>query len=297
MARHARDDGRTPGRGAAGSGRRVPVALMAGVAVACLVLGALFGRFVLAGLGGSGAVSGVTSLEEGELDTVVATYAYDGRTVEVTARDVIEANTSLETAEAEDGTYAMPSADDVLAYARNEILNEVVADEGIEVSDEEVDAFAESMLGTSDYAQIAAQWGLDEESARRVVGESAAVYKLREQVVGDDEAGDPPAQPAACAEGEEDVATAEYGAYVVGLLGDEWDAEGETWARTDGPYYELMGDMEFSSTSATYNQAATAYYVAYAQYSEESGTSSQAWTDYVNTMLSTAEIDIYSLVA
>ena len=93
------------------------------------------------------------------------------------------------------------------------------------------------------------------------------------------------------------MATAEYGAYVVGLLGDEWDAEAETWARTDGPYYELMGDMEFSSTSATYNQAVTAYYVAYAQYSEESGTSSQAWTDYVNTMLSTAEIDIYSLVA
>ncbi len=270
------------------------VVALVGVA---LVLGVLFGRFVLASIATNNQLSGVTTLAESEIDTVIGTYTYNGTRHEITVREVIEASMSLDAAVNSDGTYSMPTADEVLSYARNEILNVAVEDEGIEVTDEEVDAFAEDYLGSSDYASIASQWGVDEESAEQIVRESCAVYKLRQQIVGEAGTIEAPELPEECASGEEDLATAEYGAYIVGLLGDEWDTEADTWARTDGSYYAALGGYEFSSTSATYNQAIQAYYVAWTLYSEEYAAVSEQWTDYVNTLLSTAEITIYSLVA
>ena len=55
--------------------------------------------------------------------------------------------------------------------------------------------------------------------------------------------------------------------------------------------------MEFSSTGATYIQAETAYFVAYTQYSIAYANSQQQWTDYVNGLLGSASIEIYSLVS
>lgn len=261
-----------------------------------LILGVLFGRFVLASIATSNQLNGVTTLTESELTTTVASYTYNGLRYEVSAQEVIEFNMSLESAVNSDGTYTMPTADEVLSYVRTQILNAAIEAEGIEVSDDELDEFAESYLGSSDYASIASSWGLDEDSAIEILRQSCGQYKLREQMVGSVTA-ELPDVPDTCDSGNEDVATAEYGAYIVSLLGDEWDTETDTWARTDGDYYAALSGYEFSSTSGTYNQAIAAYYVAYTLYYEESSAISEAWTAYVNTLLSTVEMTIYSLVA
>ena len=58
-----------------------------------------------------------------------------------------------------------------------------------------------------------------------------------------------------------------------------------------------MSSMEFTSDSATYSQAETAYYVAYQAYSQTSSDSSAKWTAYVNNLLSNATISISTLVS
>ena len=118
--------------------------------------------------------------------------------------------------------------------------------------------------------------------------------KLKSQVVSTD-AGTAPTAPETPAEGTEDQANSTYGAYIVGLLGDEWDSANNTWARTDGPYYEALSSETFSADSATYAQAQKAYYVAYQQYATSSSTASSEWTSYVNGLLSAATIQLYTL--
>ena len=131
----------------------------------------------------------------------------------------------------------MPNADSTLAVARNQILAKQAEAEGITVSDDEIGSYAEQILGTSDIASLAQQYGLTEDQTKEVVRESAAMYKLKEKVCST-QAGTIPDAPTAPAEGAEDTATSDYGAYIVNLIGDEWDATNNTWARTDGPYYE-----------------------------------------------------------
>lgn len=278
-----------PARGGIAS---VPFQAWIAIAAACLVVGLLVGRFVLGGV----SAAGKTSISESELDGVVATVTYEGKSYDVTAREAIEAASTLDSVRNEDGTYRMPSAEGAVAAARNKVLEAEVAKAGITVTEDDATAYAEEYLGTSDYATIAEQYGMDEESVRRIVEESAGVRKLYDQVVTDSDLTAPtaPEQPA---EGQEDTPNATYGAYVVGLLGDEWDAEAGTWARTDGPFYASLGSETFSADSATYNQANTAYYVAYQQYIQDYSEISSKWTDFYNGCMANATIELTTLTA
>jgi hypothetical protein len=263
--------------------------------IIALVAGILLDHFGLYGLfHNSSALADTTTVTEDQLDTVMGTYFYDGQAYDITVQDVIEASSTLDSAKNDDGTYDVPAVDDALSYARTEILNKEVEKEGITVSDDEVDAYAEQYLGTSDYDTIASNWGLDAETAKETIKQSCAISKLRDEKVGTFDA-TLPSEPTEAAEGEEDTPTAEYGAYIVELLGDEWDTENETWARTDGPYYEALSGETFTSTSATYNQAETAYYVAYSEYGEAYSAQQTEWQDYVNSLLSNASIELYTL--
>ena len=71
-----------------GGVRSLPATAWIAVAVAALVVGVLIGRFLL---GGTGTISlaGRTTLSAGELDSTSATYTTGGRTVPVTAREVL----------------------------------------------------------------------------------------------------------------------------------------------------------------------------------------------------------------
>jgi hypothetical protein len=270
----------------------LPLAIV--LVVVALVAGVLVGHFAI---GSSfGTLSGKTTITESELDATVGAYTYNGATTQITAREAIEATSSLDAAKQDDDTYAMPSADAVLSFARNAILNKEVEDKGITVSDEDMSAYATDALGTDDYATIASQYGMTEDQVKTVVRESAGVKKLYDQIV-TTTTGDAPTAPEAPADGEEDVATAAYGEYIVNLLGDNWDSSTNSWANTDNDYYDAMKDLSFSADSATYADAQTAYYVAYSLYSQTASAASTEWTNYVNGLLANASITIGELVS
>ena len=139
-------------------------------------------------------------------------------------------------------------------------------------------------------------YGMDVEVVTEMIRDSAGVRALYDQVVSADTL-EPPAAPDVAEEGQEDTPTPEYGAYVVELLGDEWDAENNTWAREDGPYYAALSAESFTSDAATYNQAVSAYYVAYQVYATEQSNVTAKWTEYVNGLFSGVSVDVYSLVS
>lgn len=269
-----------------------------GLAVLCavvgLVIGVLVGKFALGG--GAGSAVGKTSLSEAELDSVVATYTYEGVRHDVTAREVIEESTSLDAALQSDGTYAMPTADDVLAYARNQIIASEAESRGITVTEDEVTQYATDTLGTADFATIAANYGLTEDVAKSLIENAAVMAKLRDEVV-TTTLPDYPEAPVAPEDGSADAASADYAAYVISLVGDEWDADNNTWASTDGPFYTALSAYPISNDSATYEAATAAYYVAASNYSAVSQQVSAEWTAFVNSLLSGASLELGSLVA
>lgn len=276
--------------------RALPTPAWVAICVATLVVGVLCGYFLLGGAaGGSISLDGRTTLSAGELDSSIASYTYNGRRVSVTARDVITSSgASLEDVANDDGTYNVPSASDVLVYAQNQIILDDAANRGITASDEEISDYAEQTLGSSDLASIASTYGIDEQTVRDTFEESVIVTKLRDAVC-DVELPEQPTEPTEPEEGAEDTPTAEYADYIIALLGDEWDSEAGTWARTDGDYYATLSTYEITNDGATYAAAQAAYNVAYGKYSDAATQMSEDWSSYTTSLLSSATIQIGSL--
>ena len=278
------------------SGSRVLVVV---AAVVCLVLGLVAGVLVaplLPGRAANASLAGRTSVEEAELDSVLGTYTFDGDRIPVTIRDAILESTTLEAARNSDGSYDVPSVDTVLSIARNHVLEADAEAKGITASEEDAVAYAQETLGTSDFAQIAAGYSMDVEQVRELMTRSALLAKLRDQVVTTKPVAEPVA-PEAPEAGKENEPSARYASYVLGLVGDEWDANANTWAREDGPYRAQLKDYTISNDAATYAAAQAAYYVAYTQYSQVQQQVSTEWTDYVNQLLSDVPVELVTLVA
>lgn len=278
---------------AAGTRRELPTAAWVVIAVVALAIGVAAGHFLL---GGAGTISlnGRTTLSAGELDSTVATYTVDGRTVSVTAREVLEESSGdAELTANEDGTYDVPSASDVLTYAQNQIILADADARGLTATDDEVDEFISTNLGT-DLATLATSWGIDEDAARSVVADAVTMRKLQDEVA-TTELPEQPTAPSEPAEGAEDEPTAEYAQYVIGLLGDEWDADANDWARTDGTYYATLSGYEISNDAATYAAASAAYSVASSVYEEAYNQVSEELSAYTDALLSKATIQIGSL--
>lgn len=262
------------------------------VAISCLTLivGVLAGHFLLGGAG-TVALSGRTELGSTELDATIARYTYSGKTTSVTAREVL---TEAGYRANDDGTYPVPAASDVLSYVQNEIILADAAARGIAVTDEELSEFATSTYGTDDYASLASTYGMEEDDVVEALREGAVVSKLLDSVV-TTELPELPSEPEAPAEGEEDVATADYASYVISLLGDEWDSEANDWATTDGTYYATLSSYDISNEGATYAAASAAYSVAQSAYKTASTERSEQWHDYTSSVLSQATIQLGSL--
>ena len=231
-----------------------------------------------------------------QLDTVIASYTYNGASHDITVRSAIESEYSLESAQNSDGTYSVPSAETIISTVRNNILVSEAESRGIEVSDDEMDQFAESMLGSSDYATLATQYGVTEDQAKEIVRERALIQKLYSQVVPEASTATAPTEPTAPENGDTSTSSAEYAQYIIDLAGDEWDSENNTWASTDGSYYLALGDA-FTGDTATYEQAVTAYYVAYQEYSNQMSGYTTTWTDFANGLFANANIRLYGVYA
>ena len=103
-----------------GAKRSLGTPVWIAICAVALVVGVLCGHFLLSN--GSGAASGKTTLSESDLDSTIATYTYDGSSHAITAREVLQQNGSLENQANSDGSYNVPSADDILSYARNPLV-------------------------------------------------------------------------------------------------------------------------------------------------------------------------------
>jgi len=307
----------------ANTGSRVGIAV---AVVAALLIGLLVGAFVINGGGqqGAGSLAGKTKVTEQELGSAIGSFTLDGKTETITVKEAIEQNGSLEAVKDESGNYAMPSADAVLTAARNKVLVADAAAKGIQVTDEEVAAYAQQQLGSSDFESIGASYGMDAQSVKNLLHDSALMNKLSESVAGDSNAttATPPELPtepqastsssssADSGDGSEDAAAGEestaastsavskeYADYIIALAGDEWDKTKGTWASTSGPYYQALSSYEITPEGASYEAAMAAYYVAYQAYSQEASATANVWTDYVNGLLAKASITIYTLTA
>lgn len=263
-------------------------------AAAVLVVIAAIGGYFF-GSGGFGAKgAGSATVEEGQLDAAVARYTYGGATKTLTVREVIEDQYSLETAQDEDGNYAVPTADTTLAYVRNRILLDEAAARGIEPTDDEIAEYAVSTIGTSDYSEMSEQYGLSEEQAKSVVKDQLTLKQLYDEVVGEVSAQAPEA-PTEPADGDTSAASKEYADYIIALAGDEWDAEKGTWASEDGAYATALAGQDFTADSATYEQALTAYYTAYQEYSSVASEANTTYRDFCNTLFASADVTLLGL--
>ena len=234
------------------------------------------------------------NLEESQLDDAVAAYAYDGVSCEVTARMVIEDATNIEQRKNDDGTYSAPSAEDILTYVRNEILRELVRANNVEVSDDEVLSYMQSTLGAQDYSTVANYYGLDEDKAKTIITEGAAVAKLRDTVTYS--IGAAPQMPTAPEDGDSTASNADYAAYIVGLAGSDWNADTKTWA--DGSAYgQALAQYDFNGETANYEMAFAAYNVASQAYGQASSQQYSAWQEYTNEYFSKATLMLLSLKA
>ena len=280
---------------AASGGFRLPVVIalmVVSLLAGCVIGGYLLGRFTGGPLGMT--ATSKVSLSEGELDDVVATYVLDGERYELTYRDAIMENGSLDSAKRSDGSYRVPSAESVLAVARSRVITAEAERQGITVTDEDVNAYAESTFGTTDLSTIASAYGMDQDAAGVLLREAALMARLRDQVLSET-VGEEPQPPAEPETGEEVTMLPEYAAYVIELAGDEWDAEAGTWASSDGPFASSLADYEITADGATYEAARQAYYTAYQQHVALQADYSAQWTDYVNGLLGHAAITISSL--
>ena len=254
--------------------------------VVAVVIAAVVGFFIgNGGFGGKGV--GSSTLTEDQLDSTVASYSYNGKKSDITAREAIESQYSLDTVKDSDGNYTAPSADVILSYVRNQILLDAAEDEGITVSSKEMKQYAEDSIGTSDYKTMATQYGVSKDQAKQML------YKKK---VGDTSASMPTA-PTEPADGNEETASKYYADYIINLAGDEWDSSKGTWKDEDGTYAKAFADDAFTADSATYKQAMTAYYTAYQQYSSQASSASSKWTEYANGLYAKANISIYGLFA
>lgn len=280
------------GKSKAKGRRGIPTFVWVIIAVVCLAGGIAIGKFFL---GGVTSASGKTTVSEGQLDTVVATYTYNGKTTNLTAREVIQMNSTLDNAKDSDGNYTLPTADAILSAARSQIIQQEAEAQGITVSDDDVKSYAKEQLGTDDFDTIASNYGMDSDTVKTILKQSAEMSKLKNKVVG--ATSTQPTAPTAPSDGNDQTASADYAKYIIDLAGDEWDSDKGTWASTDGDYYKALSKYTITNDSATYEAAEAAYYVAYQKYSTEASEASTQWTNYIDGILCNASISISSLAA
>lgn len=285
------DGGGASGKLAALDGRHK---MYLGIALAAVIIAAILGYVIgSGGIGSKGLDS--STLTEGQLDTTIATWSYNGANSKITAREAIESQYSLDSVKDADGNYPTPSADAVLSYARSQVLLKEAEKQGISIDGEELSAAAEDALGTSDFAVIAEQYQVTEDQAKEIVREQATIQKLYQTVVKTTSTA--PEAPAEPENGDEATASKDYATYIIDLAGDEWDAEAGTWASTDGTIASALTGEEFTADSATYAQAQKAYMAAYQEYAVAASTASEDWTKYVNDLFAKANITLYGLFA
>lgn len=273
-----------------------------GFSVATLAAGLLIGGLVCGGIPQK-MISGKTSLTEQDLSAVVATYTYNGKKTTVTAEDVMKATSGLNSMKTGDNEYKIPSTEDTIMYARNNVLVQIAKDRGIKVEDPDIEQYASTNLGTNDMETLATNFGMSLDDLKNVVRDSVYVQKLYDEVTKvDTSAADEvePPTPPTDENASPDDKNADYGKYVADTLGDLWNSDEDTWAKTEGEVYDRLKDEGLSSKEASYNQAQAVYSAVVAAKTAEATEAddkspSDKWSDFMTETFSNTSFSIGEL--
>lgn len=252
------------------------------VGLVCTVFGCLLGLVIF---GGSATAFMPRSGE------TLASFSYRGETHEIARQDVRKLGIGRSMQEGENFDYA-----DVLYAVRMEVLSQEARDQGISVTEEDVSSYATSQFRTDDYEALG-EGVLDGATVRDALEQKLLVDRLRGERVSEGSMQQPPVNPAPLAGGPEaeSFPSAEYGAYLVGLFGEAYDAQTGSWVQFDSPFYEAFKDESFSAGGATFEQAMKAYQVAYSLYDTAISGSEDSWTSYVSGVMSDVEVVLHGI--
>lgn len=244
-----------------------------GCAAALVLVGAAAGAgaHMLLTSPGSTALTGQTQVAKDRLDTAVGTYTLGGQTHQVTAREALVAAGALNANE--DGSYDMPSVEDVLVVARSAAMGRAADERGITVSDDEIETYVKDTFGTDSLDAAAEVYGYTADELKRLVTDAIKSQKLYVDVTGNEGGvGDAPSAPADGLEG------ADAAEYIIKLAGDSWDAEKGAWKDAKGDLAKAVGD--FDGKTATHEQATAAYDAAYRAWSQSMDDVIGKWDDF-----------------
>jgi hypothetical protein len=270
------------------SGQNGTIAKAAIAGVAGIALGFIIGHFAIAPATGNVNKIGNTTTDQNNFNQVVCTYTTPKGTKTITMGDAIKYQ-SGGTTNAE-GKYTVPSAESILALARNQILEETAKEAGITVTDDEINEYAKKTYSVNSIQEMAQTFGYEENQLKEMIKNAIVMEKLQEQKSG--EISQPPAYPETPA--DQNAVTKENADAIIKYAGDNW--KNGAWANPDGDWAKAMKDQNFSADGADYAAVLAAYQVAYQEYSEKYSEQQAAWTDYVNTIYKDSTIALGTMM-
>lgn len=258
------------------------------IAAGLVVIGAIAGGVITSVAFPKAATSltGATTVSEGQLSDTVGSYTLGGQTHEISARDALIAGGGL-TTDAEDGSYEAPSAEDVLVVARQQAMVAKADERGITVSEDEISQYLSDTFGTDDAASVAEVYGYTEDEIRNLVIAAIKTQKLYVDVTGNEGGvGSAPDAPA------DELSEADAAAYIIGVAGDDWNADEGAWVDAESEMAKAVGD--FDGKSATQEQAEAAYQIAYQAWDTRMNEVIDTWDAFCDEAYKDVAVTIYS---
>lgn len=275
---------------------KAQIALFALFTVIGLLVGGLLTYFLAPqlGAGAKSNLNGKATITKDELDTRVGSFVYEGKTYTVTAREAMMTTGAIEQFKSPDGKYYLPSAESIVGFARNKVLELVAKSEGLSATDSDVKDFLMRQSKTDDIKQLAARLHLKEDQVKTLAEDGVLMEKLRDKVIGKDAIPQPVAPPQAPKDTKDNSKkTEDYYAYITKILGKEWDSAKATWASKDGPLYKALGSqLKLDGKTASYEDANEVYRAYSVELQQKASTLQQKWIQFVSKYLSQARISV-----
>lgn len=269
--------------------KKNPTMLAAACSAVALIVGLSIGKFALGTNLGNMTATNSTAVSPQQSGEIVANYTYGGKTYNITLDDMFSYNDSAANAN-DDGSYAMPTTEEIISYARKQIIADTAAKKNISVSEQDKLDYIKNQFGAETMDDLAVSMGRTTEQTDQLVTETLIQTKLYEEVAGT--MPDLPAFPDYPENEDEEAKVEAYATYITEIAGEEF-ADGK-WADEDGEFAKALPD--FDGKTASYRDATAAYQVLYNRANTQMNELNQKWLDFENETLKDCAITIGTLI-
>ena len=269
--------------------KKNPTMLAAACSAVALIVGLSIGKFALGTNLGNMTATNSTAVSPQQSGEIVANYTYGGKTYNITLDDMFSYNDSAANAN-DDGSYAMPTTEEIISYARKQIIADTAAKKNISVSEQDKLDYIKNQFGAETMEDLAVSMGRTTEQTDQLVTEALIQTKLYEEVAGT--MPDLPAFPDYPENEDEEAKVEAYATYITEIAGEEF-ADGK-WADENGEFAKALPD--FDGKTASYRDATAAYQVLYNRANTQMNELNQKWLDFENETLKDCAITIGTLI-